>query len=175
MCKLISARFHNVSEETLWQDCGMCGIILYVVWYGSVILYLFVKSVQLQLMFFLADYGIVDRMEEQKYSRKFLKEGVQRLTNEVIRLSDAVEPISAKCTRLKNRNDQLMKDNVDLYGQYQTSMRTLGFLNTTISTFLMNKSQDDFKQWSVVLEIETRRANDEEADRLNMLRDSIVS
>ena len=90
-------------------------------------------------------------------------------------LSDAVEPISAKCTRLKNRKDQLMKDNVDLYSQYQTSMRTLGFLNTTISTFLMKKSQDDFKQWSVVLKNETRRANNEEADRLNMLRDSMVS
>jgi len=90
--KLISARFHDVSEETLWQDCGMRGMISYGVrgmipygvWYGSVILYLFVKAVQLQLMFFLADYGMVDRMEEQKYSRKFLKEGIQRLTNEVI-------------------------------------------------------------------------------------------
>jgi len=82
--KLISARFHDVSEETLWQDCGMRGMIPYGVWYGSVILYLFVKAVQLQLMFFLADYGMVNRMEEQKYSRKFLKEGIQRLTNEVI-------------------------------------------------------------------------------------------
>jgi hypothetical protein len=122
-------------------------------------------------MFVLADYGIVATMEQTKHSGRFLKKDIAKAKNDLIQLSEIAE----HCKDLQNRNNKLMRDNVDMYCQYKTSMMSLGFLNQTIRTYLMKKSQNDFEQWSVVLESETRKANEKEEDRVNALRDSIVS
>jgi len=121
-------------------------------WYISVLLYLVVQSVHSLLVFFMIDYGVVSNVHKQVFSRTFLKKENQRLKQEIIRLSDIVNLVSQECKRFEKNNNQLTSVNRNLYREYETSMRTLEFLNTTIRIHLMNKSRHDLEQWSVVLE-----------------------
>jgi len=144
-------------------------------WYISVLLYLVVQSVHSLLVFFMIDYGVVSNVHKQVFSRTFLKKENQRLKQEIIRLSDIVNLVSQECKRFEKNNNQLTSVNRNLYREYETSMRTLEFLNTTIRIHLMNKSRHDLEQWSVVLEYETRKANQEEEDRLRALESEVES
>jgi len=80
---------------------------------------------------------------------------------------------SEECKRLNEHNDKLTKDNLHLYREYATSIRTLEFLNAKIGVHLKKKSRKDFEEWLVVLESETRKANQEEEDRTYSLRDEV--
>jgi len=52
--------FSSASQKTLWKDY----VWPFITWYLSVTLYLFVRAVQSQLMFFLADVRVVMKMDE---------------------------------------------------------------------------------------------------------------
>jgi len=97
------------------------------------------------------------------------------LTLQIIGLSNIVKSFTEECQQFEETNKKLTKDNRNLYREYETSMRSLEFLNTTIRGHLMKKSRNDLEQWSVVLETETRRSNQEEEDTRHALRDEVVS
>jgi len=163
--------FSNVFEQRQWND--YVGPLVH--WYVSVLLYLFVRSVQSLLMFFLADFGMVSHVGKQGFSRTFLKKEIQRLKLEIIALSNIVKSFAEECKQFEKKNNKLTTDNRNLYREYETSIRTLEFLNTTIRMHLTNKSSHDLEQWSVVLECETRKVNQEEEDRRHALEAEVVS
>jgi len=163
--------FSNVFEQRQWND--YVGPLVY--WYVSVLLYLFVRSVQSLLMCFLADFGMVSHVDKQGFSRTFLKKEIQRLKLEIIALSNIVKSFVEECKQFDKKNNKLTTDNRNLYREYETSIRTLEFLNATIRMHLTNKSSHDLEQWSVVLECETRKANQEEEDRRHALEAEVMS
>lgn len=163
--------FSNASEQRQWNDY----VGAFVHWYVSVLLYLFVRAVQSLLMVVLADYGVVINVDKQVFYQPFLKKEIRRLTLEMIALSKIVKSFAEKCKQFEKDNNKLATDNRNLYSEYETSMRTLEFLNTTIRMHLTNKSVHDLEQWSVVLESETRKANQEEEDRRHALQAEVVS
>jgi len=153
--------FSNTSGQRPWDDYAWP----LVNWCLSVLLYLGIRFVQSLLMFFLADFGVVRNVDKEVYSQKFLKKEIQQLTLKIIGLSSIIKSFTEECTRFEKDNNKLTTHNRNLYREYETSIRTLEFLNTTIRVHLMKKSRNDFEQWSAVLESETRRANKEEEDR----------
>ena len=156
-------------QQSLWGDY----VEHFFNWYISVMLYHFVRSVQSLLMFFLTKLGVVENFDKQIDSPTCLNEEIKRLTLETIRLCNMAKTFSEECKRLNEHNDKLTKDNLHLYREYATSIRTLEFLNAKIGVHLKKKSRKDFEEWLVVLESETRKANQEEEDRTYSLRDEV--
>jgi len=131
----------------------------------SVMLYLSVQSVQSLLMCLLADHGVVAKVD-----RTFLQGEIQRLRLEIVGLSNIVTSFAKGCKQLRENNNNLIKDNRYLYSEYESLLKTLEFLHTTIRLHLMKKSPKDFEEWSLVLESETRRENQEEHDRMHQVQ-----